>query len=282
MSSAELVPIIKSYKNETSEPVWTVISLALRELRKFVETDETAEKKLREFTGNMARGQYERLGWTKQANETEEYSKLRGIVVGGTLYSEDQDAIDTARKLYDTTDLSDLDPDLRPLILSSVARYGDKSVIDQLLDTYSTTQSVDLLEDIAIGITSTRLSDQIDRLLAAMQDTGVVRPQDVTRWFVYLIRGRESREQAWTCIRNNWDWVTKTFAGDKSFDAFPRYAANALSSRQHLQEYIDFFEPKKNILSLTRVITLGIKEIEGRVDLIERDQAAVHRALLDI
>lgn len=282
MATAELVPIIKSYKNETSEPVWTVISLALRELRKFVEADKTTEKKLRQFTGDMMREQYKRLSWSKKVNETEEDSKLRGIAIGGILYSEDQDAIDIARKLYDETKLSNLDPDLRPLIISSVVRYGDKSVVDALLDTYNKTQSADLLEDIAIGITSTRLPDQIDRLLKAMKDPSIVRPQDVARWFVYLIRGRESRDKTWAWLRDNWDWITKTFGGDKSYDAFPRYAANALASRKHLAEYINFFESKKNILSLTRVITLGINEIEGRVELIERDQADVRQALLDI
>jgi len=32
--------------------------------------------------------------------------------------------------------------------------------------------------------------------------------------------------------------------------------------------------------ALTRTITMGISEIEGRVDLIERDKAAVQKALL--
>ncbi len=280
--TADLIPLIKLYKDETSEPVWTVLSLALRELRKFVEMDLRAETKLREFTGNISLKQYKRLGWTKQPNETEADSKLRGIVVGGIIYSENDNAIKTARKIYETTDLTNIDPDLRPLILSSITRHGDKNDVDRLLSLYKKTQSADILEDIAIGITSTRLPDQIDRLLESMMDPEIVRPQDVARWFVYLIRGRESRSQAWRWLQQNWDWISKTFEGDKSYDSFPRYAGNALSSRQHLEEFKQFFNPIKDMPSLKRVIALGIKEIEGRVSLIERDQPAVVKALLDL
>lgn len=282
MPSAELIPIIKSYMDESSEPVWTVISLALRELRKFVESDNISEQKLRQFSGRTASEQYERLGWTKHSGESEEDNKLRSIIVGLTLYSENERAIDTAQQLYESTPLIDLDPDLRPLIIGSVVRFGDESIVSSLIDAYKTTQSVDLREDIAIGITSTRLPDQIDKLLKYMQDSEIVRPQDVSRWFVYLIRGRESRQKTWEWLRNEWDWIVKTYSGDKSFDIFPRYAANALSTRSQLQDYIDFFEPKKSMPALKRVIELGIIETTGRVELIERDEQAVKQALLDI
>ena len=52
-----------------------------------------------------------------------------------------------------------------------------------------------------------------------------------------------------------------------------------LSTPDHLKEYRAFFEPKQSIPALTRVISLGVAEIEGRVELIERDKADVTRAL---
>jgi aminopeptidase N len=112
-----------------------------------------------------------------------------------------------------------------------------------------------------------------------MKDVDTIKPQDVFYWFVHLVRGKESRELAWQWIRDNWDWVEKAFAGDKSYDDFPRYSSGALTTRKQLEQYKEFFEPKKNIPALTRVITLGIGEIEGRVELIERDKGAVIAAL---
>ena len=49
-----------------------------------------------------------------------------------------------------------------------------------------------------------------------------------------------------------------------------------------LSNYIEFFTPKRSVPALTRTIDLGIKEIEGRLELLERDGEAVRSALLSL
>lgn len=282
LSSSQLIGLIDGYRHETSEPVWTIISMAIGELKKFVETDPVAEKNLRRFAASAATDQYARLGWAIRPGEPDEDTKLRATILGLTLYGEDPEAISKARHMYDTTPLTDLDPELRPLILSSVARYDDGAVFDTLFATYRTTTSGELQQDICLGITSTRVPEKINLLLESIKDSSIIRPQDVRRWFAYLIRGRESRTAAWEWIRDNWQWVVDTFKGDFSYDDFPRYCANALSTERQLNEYVEFFEPKKEVPALTRVITIGIGEIKGRVELIERDRESVIAALADL
>lgn len=279
MSTDQLIPLIQAYKNESLEPVWNTIALAMAELRKFVESDPEAETKLRQFSAWIARDQYNRLGWESVEGESEEDTKLRSTIIGMMLYGEDPDALKVAQDLYANTPLEKLNPELRALVISTVARYGDASVVDDLLAAHRKTQSSELKLDICVGVTSTRDNDKIALLLETIKDTDTIKPQDVFHWFIYLVRGRDSRDQAWQWIRDNWDWVESTFSGDKSYDDFPRYSASGLMTRQHLDEYRAFFEPKKNIPALTRVITLGISEIEGRVELIERDKNAVNAAL---
>lgn len=145
---------------------------------------------------------------------------------------------------------------------------------------YAVTPSPELQQDIAHGVTSTKNKIMIAHLLEQIQSGEMIRSQDAIRWSVYLLRNRDSRPQAWQWLRDNWDWIEKTFSGDKSYDDFPRYAANALTTRPQLQEYRDFFTPLTNKPALSRVITIGIGEIEGRVELIERDMVAVREALL--
>lgn len=279
MTTAELLPLIQAYRYEKLEHVWDIISLALAELRKFVESDKQAETKLRQLCAWMAKDQYERLGWHSKEAEPEEDTKLRSTIIGLTLYGEVPEALEKAKMLYESTPLEKLDPELRALIISSVARYDDGKVVDDLLARYANTQSPDLKQDICIGITSTRVPEKISLLLDSMKDTKVIKPQDVFRWFVFLIRSRDSRDLAWQWIRNNWDWVEKTFSGDKSYDDFPRYSATGLVTREQLEEYKEFFGPKKNIPALSRVINLGIGEIEGRVEIIEKDGDGVIDAL---
>ncbi len=282
MPTAELLPLIQAYEKETLEQVWDIIGMALGELRKFVEDNPDAETKLRKLSAQLAHDQYERLGWEAKEGEPEEDTKLRSSVIGLTLYGEVPEALAKAKELYETTPLEELDPELRGLVIASVTKYGDSKVVDDLLQAYQDTQSGDLRQDISVGITSTRVPEKIAQLLDSIKNPDTIRPQDAARWFVYLIRGRESRSAAWQWIRDNWDWVDETFGGDKSYDDYVRYTAGALVTRQQLEEYKSFFEPKQSIPALSRVITIGISEIEGRVELIERDKDAVVQALLNL
>ncbi len=280
ISSDQLLPVIHGFHNEPLESVWTTASLTLAELRKFVEDNEPAEKKLREFSADLAREEYERLGWKAKHGESEEDSRLRSTIISLTLYGEVPDAIKQAKHIYDTTKLEDIDPELRPVILSSVVRHGGKGIVDELLARYKTATNAELREDICIGLTSTREPEKVDELLDCIKDTNVVRTQDVYHWFAFMIRGKDSRAKTWKWVRHNWDWVVDTFRGDKSYDDMPRYSAAALSTQRQLDEYKEFFEPMLDEPALKRTITLGIREIEGRVGLIERDKEAVQKALL--
>ncbi len=279
MPSSEILTIIKAYKDETNEQVWTMIFMALGELRKFVESDSKAEKKLRAFSAELARRQYERLGWDAKPDESEDDTKLRSTILSLTLYGEAPDVIKKAQSLYNKQPLEKLDPELRPLLISTIVRNGDGAIVDDLLATYSSSSSGELRQDICIGITSTRIADKISLLLETIKNPEIVRPQDAARWFVYLIRGRDSRDATWQWIRDNWKWVMDTFASGKSYDEYPRYSATALSTRQQLKEYIEFFAPLKKEPALTRAIAMGESEIEGRIDLIERDGPGVIAAL---
>ncbi len=280
--SARLIQLLTAYASETDEHVWTIIFVTLGELRKFVENDNAAEHQLRQLSARMAQHQYDRLGWVMVPNESEDDTKLRATILNLTLYGESQPAIDQARELYSSTNLNELDAELRPLIISTVARYGDETVVDELLAQYQATQSGELRQDICLGITSTRVPHKITELLDAIKNDAIVRPQDASHWFVYLIRGRDSRQVAWQWLQDNWQWAIDAFSGDKSYDEFARYSAGALMTRQQLQQYIDFFKPKRDVPALTRIIDMGISEITGKVELIERDGPAVRQALLDL
>jgi aminopeptidase N len=280
VSSAKLIPLIEAYKNETAEPVWDIISLAVGELKKFVESDDAAENQLRTFAGNLARPQFGLLGWHPKEGENETTTKLRTTIIGLMIYSKDTDVLAAAKKFYDETTLEQLDPELRPLIIGAVVRYGDDaSVVDALINEYKTTSSSELQQDIASGLTSTKDKETVRKLLSLVMDSSVIRPQDVARWFIWTIRNRDGKELAWDWLRSNWDWIEKTFGSDKSYDDYPRGAASALTTREQLQEYKDFFTPLQDEPALTRVISIGLGEIEGRVELIERDGAAVREVL---
>jgi aminopeptidase N len=96
------------------------------------------------------------------------------------------------------------------------------------------------------------------------------------------MRSRYARDATWQWMVDNWSWIEQTFAGDKSYDDFPRYAASGLVTREQLESYTTFFTPKRAIPALTRVIDLGVKEIQARVEIIEADGPDVRQKLLSL
>lgn len=282
VSSAELIPLLDAYKHETTEAVWDIIAMTIGELKKFVEGDDASEKQLRALAAQLANTQYQRLGWSATEGEADTDTKLRSTILGMMLYGETQPVIDAALAVYRDTPLDKLDPELRPLILGAAVRHGSESNFDDLLAAHKASQSAELQQDIAAGLTSTKNPERITQLLALLKDESVVRPQDVARWFVWTLGGRDGRELAWQWLQNNWQWITDTFGGDKSYDDFPRYAAGRLVTRQQLNDYRTFFAPMQQEPALARVIAVGISEIEARVELIERDSAAVRTALAQL
>ncbi len=280
LGSAELVPLLRRYEEESAESVWELIAATLGELKKFVENDEPSENALKRLSHELARSQYERLGWDATEGEHESDTKLRATIIGLMLYAEDKTVLAEASRRYEAG-IDTLDPELRGLVFSAVVRHStDDAAFEQLTERYRTTASAELQQDICAGLTSTRQPRQITRLHAMMKDPAIIRSQDVARWFVYLVRSRYGRELTWRWLRDNWQWIERTFGGDKSFDDYPRYAASGLMTRQQLEEYREFFAPLRSVVALRRVIDMGLLEIEGRAELIEREHAAVRSALL--
>lgn len=282
VSSSSLIPLLSSYKNETDEAVWGIMAAAIGELKKFVESDETSEQKLKQLSGDIARQQYERLGWDEAQGEPEADTKLRSTVIGLMLYSENPQAIEEAISRYKSTDIQELPGELRAQIISAYVKHaGDTNAVQNLFELYRQTSSAELQTDIAIGITATKDKAEIEHIISKLTDTSLIRPQDLARWFIYLLRSRYAREATWQWLVRHWKWIEETFKGDKSYDDYPRYSAGIFSTRDQLEAYREFFEPKSSEPALTRTIEVGLTEIAGRVDLVERDTEPVRKALLD-
>lgn len=281
ISSAELIPLLDHFRTEQTEAVWGIIALAVSELKKFVEQDDTAEKKLRAFVAELARPQFDRLGWTPLMNETESDTKLRSLIIGLMLYGEDTAVLEEALRLYEANPIEQLDANLRVSIMSAAVRaHTPNTIIENLLAKHQSTTSSELREDIVAALTSTKRPEVIETLLAKITDQSVVRKQDVTRWFVWLLRNRYGRTQAWQWLRDHWSWIEDNFKSDKSYDIYPRYVASILMTAAERDEYATFFGPLAQQTALKRNIEVGQRELTHRIELIERDGPAVRDRLL--
>ena len=279
-NSASLLPLALSLKTETNEKVFGMAAGALTELRKFVDDNDAARDSLKQISGEFARATFEELDWDEKDGEPDDDRERRTTALSLMMYSEDKEVLNEAKTRFDNNKLEDLPTEIRALIISTNVRHFETpEMIDNLFTAYKNTPSNDLQNDIAIGLTSTKNPETAEKILANIKDSNVIRPQDASRWFVYLIRTRESRQIAWNWLKENWAWVEDAFGEDKSYDDFIRYAATALLTPNELDDFRQFFEPMENIPALARTIKLGITEISARVELIKRDKEAVISSL---
>ena len=279
-NSASLLPLALSLKTETNEKVFGMAAGALTELRKFVDDNDAARDSLKKISGEFAHATFKELDWDEKAGESDDDRERRTTALSLMMYSEDKDVLNEAKTRFDNNKLEDLPTEIRALIISANVRHFETTeMIDNLFAAYKNTPSNDLQNDIAIGLTSTKNPETAEKILANIKDSNIIRPQDASRWFVYLIRTRESRQIAWNWLKENWAWVEEKFGDDKSYDDFIRYAATALLTTDELDDFRQFFEPMENIPALTRTIKLGITEIKARTELIEQDKADVLSAL---
>ena len=275
-NSASLLPLALSLKTETNEKVFGMAAGALTELRKFVDDNDAARDSLKKISGEFARATFEELDWDEKDGESDDDRERRTTALSLMMYSEDKEVLNEAKTRFDNNKLEDLPTEIRALIISANVRHFETpEMIENLFAAYKNTPSNDLQNDIAIGLTSTKNPETAEKILANIKDSNIIRPQDASRWFVYLIRTRESRQIAWNWLKENWVWVEGTFGEDKSYDDFIRYAATALLTSNELDDFRQFFESMMDIPALTRTIKLGITEISARVELIKRDKEAV-------
>lgn len=269
--------LLEHYTSEDSEPVWDIMALILADARRFIDEDPKLEGSIKALIRELIEAQYARLGWEEKPNEPSQDTKLRGTIIGLGVYAEHPEILAHALELFEAykKDAKAVNPELRGIVFGAAVRHASGNAFEYLVELDKATSNVDLKQEIMGSLTLTRQEEQIATLLGRLKDSNQVRQQDVDHWLVYMLRSRYSRRQSWKWLRDNWDWIETTFSGDKSYDYFPRYAASAFNTRTLMQEYIDFFKPKKDQVVLARNITMGIEEIGNRVAWLERDLACV-------
>ncbi len=276
---AATLELLNHYANEDSEPVWDIMALIIADARRFIDADPALEEAIRLLVRRLLEQQYQRLGWKEQPSESSQDTKLRATILGLGVYSEHPKIVEEAIALFEAykTEPSAVSAELRGIAFSAAVKFKNPGAFDWLLALEEQTTSPDLKHDILAALTITRDQDEAARLLARVTDDTKVRLQDVDYWIIYLVRNRYQQEQAWRWLRDNWGWIEKVFAGDKSYDIFPRVVASSFNTRARLDEYKAFFGPMESITFLARNIAMGVQEIEDRVAWIERDLPAVQK-----
>ena len=285
VSSTDLLKTLQFYAGENALNVWDMMNILIGDLKIFVDENSQAESRMKIFIENLAKNQFEKLGFSPKNGESEDETQLRSSILGHMVYAENPEVVARALEIFaeNESDLSKIDAEIRALVLLVKIREQESpELIEKFIELYRTTPNVDFRDDLLVALTSTKNSETVKFLLEKMKDSQTVRSQDLVSWYVHLLRNSRGRGLTWAWCRQNWAWVCETFDGDKSYSDFPRYSGAILRTEEHLAEFVEFFGEMKSEPSLARAIEMGEREIRARVELISRDKVEFEQVLAEI
>ena len=284
ISYASLLPVIEHLTEESSYLVVSAVSSVLAGISLFVDEGTETEAAFHELLKHLNRYNFERLGLEAKPGESEEDEKVRQLMIANMIKANDEAAKAQASAIFEAhaDDISKLPAAIRlQILINQIKHHESKELTDLYLNTYAQATDGNFKRQLSTALAYTTDADTVEKILTEWKNKDVVKPQDLAMsWYFTFLHHEFTQESAWTWARENWEWVKAALGGDMSFDKFVIYPANTFKTAERLAEFKAFFEPQLSDMAISRNISMGIKEIAARVDLIQREKAAVEAAIL--
>ncbi len=278
VSYADLLPVLDKLAKEESYLVVAAVSQVIGALERFIDEGTEAEKAFNTLVAKLARHNYERLGFEAKDGESDEDELVRQLTISMMIRSNDEKASQVASQIFAAhkENLAGLPAAIRAQVLINEIKHNEtKNLVATYLDLYTHATDAVFKRQLAAALAYSTDAENIQTLLATWKDKFVVKPQDLSAWYLQFLGHQATQETVWVWARENWDWIKAALGGDMSFDSFVIFPSHIFKTEQRLAEYKAFFEPQLSDLALSRNIRMGIKDIAARVELIKREKAAV-------
>ena len=282
ISYADLLPVISKLANETSYMVVSAVSQVLEGLNRFVDEGSQTEEDYKALLKVLSQSNFDRLGFEKQEGENDEDEMVRQLIVGNMIKADDETAKAQASQIFDRyrDNLEKLPAAIRlQVLVNQIKHHESKELTKLYLDLYVASNDGSFKNALSTALSYTKNKETLDELLATWKDKFTVKPQDLSAWYARFLNRDFTQEAVWTWARENWDWIKAALGGDMSFDSFVISPAVVFKTEKRLAEYKAFFEPQLDDMAISRNISMGIKEIAARVELVKREKEAVEKAI---
>ena len=282
ISYADLLPVISKLANETSYMVVSAVSQVLEGLNRFVDEGSQTEEDYKALLKVLSQSNFDRLGFEKQAGESDEDEMVRQLIVGNMIKADDETAKAQASQIFDKyrDNLEKLPAAIRlQVLVNQIKHHESKELTKLYLDLYVASNDGSFKNALSTALSYTKNKETLDELLATWKDKFTVKPQDLSAWYGRFLSRDFTQEAVWTWARENWDWIKAALGGDMSFDSFVISPAMVFKTEKRLAEYKAFFEPQLDDMAISRNISMGIKEIAARVELVKCEKEAVEKAI---
>ncbi|GFH43334.1 aminopeptidase N [Lactococcus hodotermopsidis] len=279
---ADLVELLATFDNESSNVVNTAMTQALNALKIFVDESSESEKNFKTFVGNLFEKQYKRLGWDKIAGESFNDEQLRALPISWEIYAENADALTQSSALFakHKADIHSIPADSRPLVLKNeITENETADLVRQYFEAYAKTTDQKFQRELNLAVSSTKKMATVDYILSQYRKTALIKPQDLRFWFASLIRREFSQAKAFKWLTENWEWVQEKLGGDMASGDFIEFIGNVFDTADKLNEFTKFTDSFKDEPAFKRLIEMAKTEITSKIALLGAQKEKVQIAL---
>lgn len=284
ISYASLITLLDLVEKEESFLIAQAKSQILSGLKRFIDEDTEAEVHYNALVRRQFQNDFERLGFEAKEGESDEDEMVRQTMLGYLIQADYQPAVLAAASVFQAhkENFESISASVRGLVLiNQMKQENSLELVEEYVNAYVATNDSNFRRQLTQAVAYLKNQEGLDYVLGHLKDKNVVKPQDLYLWYLSFLNKSYAQETIWNWAKENWEWIKAALGGDMSFDTFVNIPASVFKTQERLDQYIAFFEPQTSDKGLERNILMGIKTIAARVDLIDKEKAAVESTLKD-
>ena len=276
--------LLMHFRKETSFSIWSIIMSILGELKIYCPIDTPAEANLKQYIKALISDQLARLGVTEKPEDTDDDKKLRELILSLAVYTDDEETKSRLTEQYniyinkDPLDFAAVSPELLLPYLDAEFKTNKEARFAEYLHIYTETASPTIKTLLLDVITNAKQEAHLETLLKLLSDSQTIRPQDHRGFVRDLLANQRTREKTFAWLYANWDYLAKLVDG-KSLDTYLKLMARFVRTEEAREGFEKFAIRFENDPALSRIIKIGLYEIENQLNLITKNQQILHQKL---
>lgn len=275
--------LLMHFRNENSFAIWSIIMSILGELKIYCPIDTPAEANLKSYIGELISAQITRLGVSEKPEDTDDDKKLRESILSLAVYADDQPTILRLTEQYniyitDALNFATISPELLLPYLEAEFKNTKEAHFKEYLNLYVKTSSPTIKSLLLDIITDAKREEHLQTLLDMLSDTKIIRLQDHSGYVRDLLANHSTRKATFDWLYQNWDYLKNAVDG-KSLDVYPKIMARFIRNQSDFTLFHEFAKRFENNPAMSRIIKIGIYEIENRLALLVKNTEKLHQKL---
>ena len=272
------------FRKETSFSIWSIIMSILGELKIYCPIDTPAEANLKQYIKALIADQLDRLGVTEKPEDTDDDKKLRELILSLAVYTDDEETKLRLTEQYNiyinkaSLDFAAVSPELLLPYLDAEFKTNKEARFSEYLRIYTETASPTIKTLLLDIITNAKQEAHLETLLKLLSDSQTIRPQDHREFVRDLLANQRTREKTFAWLYVNWDYLVKLVDG-KSLDTYLKLMARFVRTEEAREGFEKFASRFEKDPALSRIIKIGLYEIENQLNLITKNQQILYQKL---